>query len=424
MKCRRIGYSLVAILIVSTTIVKSPTVADYAKEGNKPNQTDVRALANACLSHRESFPSVTCKFNYIQGTANSIDQAIRGQPGDIQTSNSSAMRWIADKQSVLLEHSADPAIWEKAKAEADKVAASSITVPVASQTILTNGSFKLNYLQPLKSASIIGPDHPPEGKIRITPFTMGLMGKDEQLSPGSMLSDCVRGKMTCEAMSSEELDGHKTVMVLITFGAPDRRQQLKYWLEPELGFLPIRSILYGNGGIELARAYWTDIRKCSGNRWFPWRAIKVTTYNSTDSTKSPGPLRAEEIRVNGLDVDNAPTRESFRIVLPKGVRLHDPNIRFAVSKLLTQDEEVGLDDLPKLHQRCLDMVPRGSELYAMWEKEQLAAANQWHFGIITATVAIALGVLALIRWRYLSRRSATTPSTNLPTQCSGSSANA
>jgi hypothetical protein len=395
MNHRRSTYLLGAIFILATTTAAYPGSDGSSRDRDKRDHTEVKALASGCLSHRESFPSITCKFTYVQGTADAITVAIRGQPGDIHTTTTSAMRWLVDKQSVLLEHAADPAIWKEAEAKARPVRAP-ITVPVLSQSILTNGSYRLDYFQDWKGASIFGHDGPSPLRIRLTPFDMGVMGDNEALSPGNLLTECVRGNLTCQSITTEPINGHEILIVEILH---PKQTRIKYWLDPERGFLPIQRSSFGSTGREIARAYWTDIRKCSGNRWFPWRAVRID-----DPNKGGGPFRVEEIRVNSLDVDTPPARASFRVTIPKGIQLHAPNTQFAVCEPSTDDEAVGLDDLAKLHKRCLDIAPIRVAAQAKWDAEQAAAAGPWHFGIITAIMAMVLGTLGIVRWRYLARR--------------------
>lgn len=394
--------SFIYLVIVGALSVTSQGTGGSASDGGNRDQVELKAIANGCLNHRESFPAITCKFTYLQGTANGLDVAIRGQPGDIKPSTTSSMRWLVDKQSALLELRADPSIWKEAQSQAEKAGAP-ISVPVASQTILTSGSFTLNYYGDWESANISGLDHPTHRKIRLTPFSIGLMGDNEALNPGNMLSECVRGKMTCESIATENLDGHRIVVVQASFGRPEKPMRMKYWLDPDRGFLPIRSIIIGSQGKELERGYWTDIRKCSGGRWFPWRGVHITTFGVVDPDKGSGPLRVEEIRVNSLDVDKSPARTSFQVVLPKGITAVDPEVQGAVTDRLTEDETVGLDDLAKLHKRCLDMAEIRQARRAQWEKEK-GTAVQWPFGIITALMATIIGVLGIVRWRYVARR--------------------
>jgi hypothetical protein len=403
---KRIYQMLTSILILAAAAFGSESPGASAGEGDQPSQKDLKALATACLSHRESFPSMTCKFTYIQGEANGLDRAIRGQAGDIQISNTSTARWIVDKQSVLFEQLADPAILEQAKATAEKAGALSFSVPVVSHGLLTDGSLRLRYSQGLAGAEISGPDAAPRPDMRFTPFAMNLMGKNEEFSPGNMLIGCVGGKMTCVSMTTEKVDGHEIIVVELLH---PRQTRYRYWLDPQRGFLPIKCYFLGNDGKEITRAYWTDIRKCSGNRWFPWRGVNIRTYGVTDPDKSAGSFRVEEIRVNSLDVDKPPKRDSFRLVLPIGTQVHSELAKGAIHT--KEDETVGLDDLPKLMQRLIDW---GEIVKAAEAQHRAETAGQWRFGIITAIMATVIGVAALVRWRWVARRRPAPASGELP----------
>jgi hypothetical protein len=120
----------------------------------------------------------------------------------------------------------------------------------------------------------------------------------------------------------------------------------------------------------------------------------------------------QEIHVNTLDVDKAPARASFRTLIAKGTTVFDPDVRFAISKRLTEDELVGLDELPKLYQRALDMVPANAAEQARWDKEAADTAARWRFGIITGVMASALGVAGIVRWWYVSRSRSAVPFAN------------
>jgi len=63
------------------------------------------------------------------------------------------------------------------------------------------------------------------------------------------------------------------------------------------------------------RSFWTDIRKVSRDRWFPFRGVVI--YEQSDQPD----VRLREVVVTRLEVDKRPPKEAFVLDLPAGGRI-------------------------------------------------------------------------------------------------------
>jgi len=375
--------------------VAMPVIAMPVEQPGSPDARQVKAVAEGCLANREAFAFLTCKFTFRRGKAQSIESALRGeflQPDSVVVGK---VRWMVDGDRVLYELTTDPKIFQEAEAQARKEGAMRFSTPLTSETNLTDGRWKLAYGSSMRSANIIRPERP-GWDINISPFSMNMMGPNEAFGPGNMLRGCLSGKFFCHSLSTEQVDGLSTVVA--TIGETNESVRKKYWLDPERGFLPIRAASFSASGEELRRGYWTDLRKSSGARWFPWRAVAISKPESHAAE-----IAVEEIRVSSLDVDKRPPHEAFHVMIPKGTSVSYPGTSLAFFGTKT-DERVGLDDIPKLHQRCLDSIPFWEARNARGRDPAAEGANRrWPFGIITASAAGLFLIIGGGAWYYRRR---------------------
>jgi hypothetical protein len=360
----------------------------------QPSRESLHAIAEGFLSHRESFEFLSCEFDATLGRAKSIEQALHGDVGDSPIV--SRVQWVIDGKLMLYEEKCASSIFKEAEADARKSGETKFTVPLTSSAILTDSAWKMVYSPSMEVANIIDPEHAGPG-YSLSPFSGGMMGECEVYSPGNLLKECLAGKYVCRSVTAEELDGHNMVMIVITIGRPPNGVTIKYYLNPEQGFLPVRGSVYSSAGTETTRVYWTDNRKVSDNRWFPWRVVRVTMNpNNAD-------YGVKIIQVASLNVDTRPPRGAFEVTVPEQTGICDPYVRLSGLKMKA-DRIIGIDDLPKLHQECLAQVSiRQARLSEMAHSKE---RNMWTFGIVTCLIAGAIVSVVLYRVWYSQRQQA------------------
>jgi hypothetical protein len=314
------------------------------------------------------------------------------------------IRWVTDKDWVLFEEVCDPGVLKEAEEKARKSAPKEGTFPVkvsmATHANLTDGSWKLKYIQGMEAANIFDPNHSAPG-VTTTPFSGNMMGQNEVRSPGNLLKDCASGKQVCHTITTENLDGRQ--LILVALGESREAVTCRFWLDPDRGFVPIRGSVFASTGEELHRTYWSDIRKCSGDRWFPCHWLAISIPRRADAGFS-----VRELTVTSFEADKRPTPDAFRLTIPGGTQIIDPHTKYALFHLKT-DESVRPDEIKKLHDRCLLTVP---VLRALNETAQ--GENHWPFG--TITLICAGSVFALFggaRW-YKHRRFRSQAANNAP----------
>jgi hypothetical protein len=359
-----------------------------------PSKNEIQALAQACLVNRQAFPFFTCKYAFTVASAESIQKAIRGEFANTPPPATSAIRWIVDKEWVLYDEICDPGILkeaeDKARLSAPAAGTFAVSTPLASNANITDGSYKLTYMDGMKSANIFDPSHNVQPH-RTTPFAGNMMGENENGSPGNLLNDCIQGKRVCHSITTAVLDGR--TMIAVDLGETAEKVTRTYWLDPDKGFLPVRGSIYAANGEETLRCYWTDVGRVSGERWFPSRWVAVSLPNRA------GPYRVRELKVTLLDVDKPPRPDDFKLKLSAGASISDSRNAYAGTTIKTE-EFIRPDGLKALHQRCLSQV-------AFWEAHHASAVAQydhrWPFGIISAGAALTLAILSLGWYQYKRR---------------------
>jgi len=219
-----------------------------------------------------------------------------------------------------------------------------MTVPITSASMLFDGTNRLRYSPDMKSVNI-NPGSSPGHGIDVTPFSMGMMGGDEELNPGKVLEECESGIIFCRTEGTEVIDG--IPVISFSFGDNPDKIAFRYSLDEDRGFLPFRIIMYNysSGKVETT-VYLTEIQKCSKGRWFPMRSVSVS-----NPTTPNGLFSVREIKVTSLDIDTPPPETLFGFDIPKGTMLLNPTQMLSANKF-QEEEHVTANDLNKLLLRC------------------------------------------------------------------------
>lgn len=351
-----------------------------ARNATQETSVTQRVAAEGYLSNRESFPFLTCNFTLTSGSATSEEEAIRGE---LTNKTIAEVRWIVDNHLLLYQMKVDPRILQEAKSAAVASGSSTFSVPMDSEAILNGGGWSLGYSPGLESANISA-KNAPQRPILISPFGMEFMGPGDALNPGVMLQACLSGSWRCHEIKSERY-ADRDVM-LVAMGPDASTVKMRYWLDVERGHSPLRASRYGADGNETTRVVWTEITKCSNDRWFPVRAVAISYPNATRKAYA-----VKHVQVVSFDVDKRPARSAFQLDLPRGTTICDPDKPLAFVKV-TEQRAVTVDELPSLYEKCLEAEQRHRNGRAEPDRTRLTQSKRWLFGAITGT---ALGVLVL-----------------------------
>jgi hypothetical protein len=359
----RLSFShlvLCGILVISA-------IAPFAQSAENPpmHTPELKKVAEGYLKNRGSFKSFRCEFLYRIGSAASLKDAVENGP--TKSILTASCKWIIDGKNICYTRVID----KKAKAaQADSKANPTQTdiggqkahiaeIPLSGKGYLTDGVRALTY-SPDFAVNLMGPkriDELIDGlSPRGTPWALGGMGATMTKNPGRWILDGRLGKWTL--IRTEKVKGGKRIVVQCKRDSA----RLRYYFDPDRGFLPVRREYLLNDGrsshIEI-----TDARKCSGGRWFPTRVVCVNMRANGDV------WRVKEISLTSVDAKTKIKPQEMTLTLRGGIRvLHTDDM--LSSFRLKQNERIGVKDLAGLHARCDETAHRRRQ-----ERAERAARN-------------------------------------------------
>jgi hypothetical protein len=334
----------------SVSFILMPGTASDARadEGSGGTEADsiVEALQQGYLANREAFSAFTCTFVWKDGGANTMEEALAGELFNVMVKNG---LWIVDGKRQRYEIlCADP---EQEKLELDLpkerppdgrglVVGSTGCI---SRKILAGETLGLSYV-PLLSTANIGWRFATQPQISHTPFSMGVMGINESLTPalrqtpGRDVSRRYGGQRTVEGVLCEVL--------LISSG-----NVLSEWsLDPRRGFLPIELRRYSRADMYLIDNYLglrtlvTHVRQGPNGAYFPERSVTFTHPHAPMAT------RAHIIEVQELELTR-PDPAALAVELPAGTNIVEQPTMLA-SIRMAESGWVHVDDLDAWVERC------------------------------------------------------------------------
>jgi hypothetical protein len=310
---------------------------------------------------------------------------------------------------VLYERICDPRIFEQAQEQARKTGSSSFSVPINSTGLLTGSGMALGYSPGLQSVNLIREGRP-QPPIDLTPFGMELMGRDDAANPGRLLLECIAGKRRCREITAEKLDGRDVIFVAVAENVGE--SEIRFWLDPERGYNPLRFSMYAKGSAEEFRAVWSEFKGCSDGRWFP--AVATLIFKPGSS----GPYRVKALKLTDLQVEQPPADNEMCLRLPKGTCISDPETPFA-HFTLSEDRLISSADLPQLLNRAMEardkrVEERKSVVRADGSRVfETSAATRWPTGLLTAAAVGLVFAVALAGWVRRKRLLGSAPPSDL-----------
>jgi hypothetical protein len=374
------------VLIWISTSENGPPLLAGAPPETKNESKVAKAIAEAYLSNRESFTFFTCRFRLRSGQARTVDKALAGSLFD---TTSATGVWIVHGPNVRFEIVCDPISVQAAFRKS--AAASVVGVPLPMKKFLDNGSIQLLY-SPIGNAAVLHRPADRRATVELSPFDMGVMGRDEEFSPARVIQDSLRKGAFCEIESEKPTAGGR---VIVSVGPSRNRIDEKYFFDPKTGFILREAWMSRPDGTGLLhKVFITDVRECSPNRWFPTRSVYVSKPDAQ------GPHKVREITVVALDSDHPPKDADFLIELPGGTHLND-GVQPASQLTLATQERVRLKDLENLAARCEARSQSVSAEAADLERRRLTGSQAFLWIILVNVLILGAGgaVIAAIRHR-------------------------
>jgi hypothetical protein len=313
----------------------------------------LREVAEGYLKNRRALGSFRCEFRYRVGAARDLADALKNGPTlKPLTAN---CRWLVDGRRICYRREIDAnaqAALAKAKANPrhdviDGKAAVFVEIPISGLGYLTDGTRALRY-SPSFVANLMGPnriDELIEGLCPdTTPWALGGLGRTTDSNPGRWILEGKLGSWRLTA--AQDANGQGLAVVECRRSS----SRTTYWFDRRRGYLPVRRTRRLKDG-RSQRIAITDVRKCSGGRWFPARVVSV------DMRAGGEVWRVKEIVLTALDADSEIKDREMALVLRRGTRLLHVDDMLS-SFRLSAEERVGIGDLEALHVRCRQTAAR------------------------------------------------------------------
>ena len=385
----KIGIGIVVVLLVALAV-----------QADDSNQDAIGVMAEGYSRNRESFPVINCRFTFVRGQADSLEDALSGNLGEERITQTG--HWLVDGSSVRYELLCDPAMNEETfrRMEAHTPAdGPSIAVPCSDLFYLRSNEYSLRYSPMNLSANLFGVGDADAGGIRVTPFNIDVMGADEYSNPARYLRDCLDGRFQGHFEGSERIGEADVLVVSIEERAgPDGTMVgHKYALDPNRGYLPVRiSDTSPRSGKRFYSVHLLQAQEFSGDRWFPTDVVKVI------SPDTDPPFDVDRIQVEQLDVDRNVNADEFTLPLASETQVNV--LRRMEWTYVTDSEAVHIDDLPALHERC---VANGAAYVAKQERHSqpdgTSPASSRSRSIMLLVVN-GFGIVALAVFLFVRRR--------------------
>lgn len=241
-----------------------------------------------------------------------------------------------------------------------------------------------------------------EGDTKVigTPVNHG--GLIYGIDPWSIAQRCRQGEYTVRFDGKVDIFGVSTLAFSV--GPPKEKVWLRFFVDPQKGFFPIRVDYWDNGNVGSEPnmiGYTTDFRRGSKGGWFPFRSVLVKPQG-----KSSNAVRYREYKVAFWDADTKVEDADLAITIPQGYQVQRQNDNWAL--LGTQhDRKVGVADLDGLERELAESAEHYKRLAKSandFAPIPQAARNNRTFVIATGGIAglIMLATVYVV-WRYRSK---------------------
>ncbi len=377
--------------------------------------TRLKVIAEGALSNRETFLFLTSRFRLLHGTTDTEEQAIASGPAAIVVDAEGI--WVVRQNQVRYELLVDESYIQRARraallAQRKDPLRSRQNGPILIQTNIKFASEKLLWadgrgiaFSPTIQGGGFSPPDKVNPQITITPFDMiGSMGKDEKMHPSRLIRDSfTNSEVVCRVDGIEEVDGRKLVVVSHAYVNSKDQPHRRFWLDPARGFLPVQmTSTYDDPEQRFVKTVVTEVRECTGGRWFPMRTVKMCFPTPAQIEQK---IEVFELRVTELDVDKPPTDEMLAIDLPKGSHLH--NGIEANSQITFQaDQRVSVTDFDELSERMgiqnQKRLQEAQQMEPIALSEPSVSSTRW-LVVVAGVVVLLLVTILILFYRRAAR---------------------
>lgn len=301
---------------------------------------DQRVLAEAahvgCMNNIHAFEHVTCDFRVTKGSAVNMEGALTGQ---LHSPIVTTGRWIRRKQCdrfVLRTDDVTKARLAKGPSPHPTLkGVSFVQMETVGLDWLNTGEIDVKLVTDSGEAHLLPQGYGDERGCREHPVSVLI---DIPPAFGWRMNKYREGICTIAAATYSSRESRRVIDVI--FGG-DRDQTVEVTIDPELGYLPVRTTLKTPQRVEMVVAV-TDTRECSGGRVFPTQVSLISVPK-----RSGDSFIVTRYDVISLDADRIPSDEDLSVVLPAGtvvVQRPDQSKFMRIRK----EEKVGPGDVKKL----------------------------------------------------------------------------
>ncbi len=328
----------------------------------------LEAMADGCQRNSDSFRFFTCRFEVVRQKADTIEDALKGDFHEPTTriGQTEYGLWLVNGEKVRFDLTNDEATLKATREKMRSPEPQDVTpqedgsnlmsIPGSAHYYLANAEFTLRY-GPVISCVNIANKKVHQMGIRRTPLDMDTLLKGGIATPAWSIRTALKGEIVPSFDGSKHYNGRRHVQydgteevngvrtMAASVGPTPDSMMMKYFLDPRRGFLPVHHWSRDpRTGEKMLALFITDVKECSGGRWFPMRSVVISNPDSN------GPFSVTEFKVTKLDVDNPPPDDQFYVDVAAGTQVSVPKEPRLVN--LKQDERIGLDQLKPLYDRC------------------------------------------------------------------------
>jgi hypothetical protein len=367
-----------------------------------------RVLSEGYKKNRESFTNVNCKFQLTRNAnVENIQQAVKDE---LQHGTDTVIQ-----DGVLLIKEGNVRFELKCRINVKKIAEDklknifdtiknhsndtqrSIPMPCLDVFVMSSiDSYRLTYSNINETANIF-PRGIQEGSygIELSPFDMGIMARNEYLSPYKYLQDCISGKYLGQYEGTQEINGQQLEVVTFSTKESNNHPRMKFGFDPKKGFLATYIIAYDDKThAPLYEAFILDVKHCSDNRFFPVKSVVIIYLD--------GKKYVNSFVVTELDVDTPLDLNLLRFEIPKGAQVSVPSFR---DQWLTVEEPLSIipQDIEQLQKKCIEYAKAYIKKHTTPPEFEpsLKRGNWWRvIFIVAGLILIGVGGGNLIRqWK-------------------------
>lgn len=319
-----------AVILLAATLglpVRSSSAQDDPVVAADAERTE--NLRQAYLKNRDKFRSFKCQFRLMQGTCETLDDALQGKM-DVVSPMTGIWCIDGEKQrlELITERVGESPIPEIVAEPGRKFGFAAVRFRDTEKS-LVDGAVGIHYSpslgadigEQIKAVSSPKELPLPWPDFVDTPIGIGLMAQNERWSPGADLAYFTRPERVRRLSESADSTAGRPCEVLTVARKWDTATTMHYrwFLDLKRGYAPVeaRFVNVGTGEI-LNQAIVTDIRELANGGYFPFRSVVI------ERPRAMRPHSVSIFEVSEVSLER-PTSDDLSIILPAGAVLRPLN---------------------------------------------------------------------------------------------------